>query len=119
MFPNYPVTFKVLILLTHGTPGMNERSYGHSSVAVWNKLGSYQGNRGESCEVCDLTHKKLVFPKQSPHSNKFCWKVFVFGFQSQTALYYDVDKDEWCEEKYELKEDLSGYTCTLVAEKEF
>ena len=109
-------------------PNMIEERVGHSSVAYKNKLfviGSHFGAGRETCEVFDSTCKKFVLLKQKPNSVKFKLNSFVqsfsigsklitLGYDSATAICYDVEKDEWSEEPFEITGKTSSFSCTAV-----
>ena len=109
-------------------PNMIERRGGHSSVAYKNKLfvtGSYYGNGREPCEVFDSTCNHFVFLKKKPNSATFRFtnvlqtfsvgsKLITFGYQSATALCYDVEKEEWSEEPFVINKNTNGLFCTVV-----
>ena len=109
-------------------PSMIERRFGHSSVAVKNKLfvigGSY-GSGSETCEVYDSACKKFVYVKQKPNSMTFSFanivetfvigsKFFTLGNRSATAVCYDVERSEWSEEPFEVTEDRTCFGCAVV-----
>ena len=109
-------------------PNMIERRHGHSSVVNKNKLfviGSFRGNGRENCEVFDSTSRKFVYLKQKSNSVKFrlgsqvqtfCIgsKLITLGDNSSTAMFYDVEKEEWSEEQLGVTEDIAYFGCTTV-----
>ena len=109
-------------------PNMVEERYCHSSVAYKNKLfaiGSIIGVGMISCEVFDSACKKFVFLKQKPNSVMFSLsnivqtlsigsKLITLGHSSETAICYDVEKDEWTEERLDVTEDRYFFGCTVV-----
>ena len=109
-------------------PSMIERRYGHGSVAVKNKLfvvACFNNGNG-TCEVYDSACKKFVFLKQKPSSfafsfNSIFFKTFSVGSkfiavksESSTAVCFDVEKDEWSEEPFEVTKTIWGFGCTVV-----
>ena len=114
-------------------PNMIERRCNHSSVAIRNKLfiiGSYFGNASKSCEVFDSKTKKFVFLKKRPNELTFDLryvaqtfsiesKLVVIGKDSLTALCYDVEKDEWSEEKFDATKDKLHFSSVLIPQIKF
>ena len=109
-------------------PNMIEgRSY-HSSVALRNKLfvfGSLSGQGRRSCEVFDSSCKKFVVIKRFSSTLTFDLKnvantfsigskLITIGDISSTVLYYDAEKDEWSEKKFNLTKDKTMFSCTLI-----
>ena len=109
-------------------PNMIKRRFGHSSVAINNKLfvvGSFRGNQSETCEVFDSTCKKFVFLKQKPNLSTFkfvgCVETFSIGSklirprnESATFICYDVENEEWSVEPFEVAFGTKGFSCTVV-----
>ena len=113
---------------------MIEGRYRHSSVAIRNKLfifGSYVGKVSKSCEVFDSSCKKFVMLKLFPSTLTFDLsfaanttfsignKIVIISYNSSTALCYDVEKDEWSKEIFNLTKDRSFFGCTLVPHIKF
>ena len=109
-------------------PNMIEGRFLHSSVSIRNKLyvlGSYDGQGSKKCEVFDFSCKKFVMIKPFPSTFNFDMnyvfntfsignKIITIGNNSSTALYYDVEKDEWSEETFNLTKDNFFFSCTLI-----
>ena len=112
---------------------MIERRFGHSSVAIKNKLffiGSYNDDGIETCEVFDSISRKCMLLKNKPISSAFRLhdytssfsignKVIILGNCSSTALCYDVDKDEFYEEPFEVTKSRYAFSCTVLPQLEF
>ena len=110
-------------------PNMIERRYEHISVAVKNKLFILGGAEifcEIFCEMFDTRCNKFIKVKPPPNSLTFDIlrpesvisigsKLAVFGNQTYTILFFDVEKEEWCEEPFEVTRKLMGYRCTKVA----
>ena len=114
-------------------PNMIQKRFGHSSVAIKNKLfiiGGYTDDKTETCEVFDSTCNKFAFVKQKSTSLTFSLvnttqsfsigkKLIIIGSWSSTALCYDVEKDEFSEEPFEVTKDILGFSCTVAPQIEF
>ena len=46
-------------------------------------------------------------------------KLITIGNSSSTALYYDVEKDEWSEETFNFTKYKSVFSCTLIPQIKF
>ena len=103
-------------------PNMIEERRCHSLAAVKHKLFVF-GFR--SSEVYDSTLKKFVSLKERPSSLSYDWENFYnllsigsklvrFGYWSNTALYYDVEMNEWSEESFKVNKDRHSFGCTVV-----
>ena len=109
-------------------PNMIERRYRHSLLAMKNKLfvlGGCTENISNSCEVFDSESKKFVFLKQNSTSlvtkshlvnNTFLIgsKIITLCENSKTISCYDVEKDEWSEETFDITEDLYCFSSTII-----
>ena len=109
-------------------PNMIEGRFSHCSVSIRNKLyvlGSNDGQGSKKCEVFDFSCKKFVMIKPFPSTFNFDLnyvfntfsignKIITIGNNSSTALYYDVEKDEWSEETFNLTKDNFFFSCTLI-----
>ena len=107
--------------------------YCHSSVSLKNKLfvlGSFVGNESKTCEVFDSVCRTFVLLKNKPTSLTFRlnWftksfsignKLVILGSGSSTALFYNVDTDEFSEEPFEVTKDISAFSCSVVPKIEF
>ena len=105
----------------------------HSSVAIRNKLfvfRSHDGKGSKSCEVFDSSCKKFVMLKPYPSTFDFSLsfvaetfsignKLITIGHTSSTALFYDVEKDEWSEETLNLTNYKHDFSCTLIPQMKF
>ena len=114
-------------------PNMIEGRCNQGSVAMRNKLfvfGSLQGNGSNSCEVFDSTCKKFVMLKQLPSTLKFNFgfaadtfaignKLITISYYSPTALYYDVENDEWSDETFNLTKDNYVFRGTILPQIKF
>ena len=109
-------------------PNMIEGKFVHSSVAIRNKLfvfGSYSGKGSKSCEVFDCNCKNFILLKQFPSKltfdNTFSIgnKLVTIGNNSSTVLHYDVEKDEWSEETFNLTRGRSFFSCTFIPQIKF
>ena len=114
-------------------PNMIERRRGHSSVAIKNKLfviGSCNNNKTETCEVFDSNSKTFMYLKKKPTPSTFSLdratksfsignKIIILRSWSPTALCYDVEKDEFSEEPFEVSKGLNGFSCTVVPKLKF
>ena len=110
---------------------MVEGRYNHISVTVKNKLFILGGSMFHSepeifCEMYDSRCNKFIAVKPPPNSLTFDIlnpesvisigsKIAVFGDQTDTILFYDVEKEEWSEEPFAVTSKLQGYRCTKVA----
>ena len=109
-------------------PNMTEGRYYHSIVAMKNKLfvlGGCRANESESCEVFDSESKKFVFLKQKltsmvtkPHTvnNTFFIgsKIITLCENSNKICCYDVEKDEWSEETFNITKNLYDFSSTII-----
>ena len=114
-------------------PNMIKARCNHSSVAVRNKLfviGSDDWNGSKSCEVFDSSYKKFVMLKKLPSAFTFNLrfvantfsignKLITIGYKSSTALYYDVEKDEWSEETFNLTNNKSFFSSISIPQIKF
>ena len=89
----------------------------HSLVVVKNKLFVI----GYRSEVFDNVCKKFVAlnPKHQPiitsnSSVQIGNKILVFRVKKSSVVCYDVDKDHWTEEKFELTSFLYGFSCAKL-----
>ena len=109
-------------------PNMIMGRESHGSVAMKNKLFVFGFG---SAEVYDSTCDKFVALKKKPSTFKFNKTIYLqtfsigskfvtFGYNSSTALCYDVEKNEWSEEPFEATYDydIGRYSCTLVPKME-
>ena len=109
-------------------PNMIEARCRHSSVATRNKLfvfGNYVWRENITCEVFDSSCKKFVVIKRFSSTLTFDLKnvantfsigskLITIGDISSTVLYYDAEKDEWSEKKFNLTKDKTMFSCTLI-----
>ena len=93
-------------------PSMIESTCCHSLIAIKSKLFAIGGDK-EYLEMYDSKSKTFVAIKKHPtydNTQYIYWysfahaiameeKVFIFLFESSTTFCYDVDKDEWIENK--------------------
>ena len=114
-------------------PNLIERRYFHSSVTIRNRLfiiGGYTENGSESCEVFNSNINNFVLLKQCPGTltynlrnlaNTFSIgsKLVTIGRISSTAIFYDVEKDEWFEEAFDLTKSNFGFSSTLIPQINF
>ena len=89
-------------------PDMLEARSDHASVSIKNKLYVIGGS-SKQCEVLDSFSRKFIYIK--PISNIYEYKRFktqcvtmgnsikIFNKDSLDAAVYDVEEEEWCEEK--------------------
>ena len=92
-------------------PNMVEGRFRHVLFAAQNKLFAIGGMESASCEVYDSRSKVFVLLK-SPKgvlsfdfknaAGAFCYrnKILVYQSNSPTIAFYDIEKQEWCEETY-------------------
>ena len=89
----------------------------HSLVVVKDKLFVI-GDERNRFEVFDNVCKKFVSLKHPfidySKSVAIGNRIIVFKYVISTLLCYDVDKDEWSEESFELTEDLDGFSCAKL-----
>ena len=97
-------------------PNMIEGRFRHGSVVIRNKLfvfGNFGGKGSKSCKVFDSNSKNFVMITLFPNTltfylinvaNTFSFrnKLITIGRKLSTVLYYDVEKDEWSEEIFNL-----------------
>ena len=102
-------------------PNMVYGTYRHGLVAVKNKL--FVISRGEdACEVYDSVCKKFVRIKSPEIKNYLSFlnafsienKVFIFQDVLPKLICYDVDKNEWSEEKCEITRNLNRFSNVKV-----
>ena len=100
-------------------PNMIYKRSGHSLVAVKSKLFAI-GVLLSTCEVYDSRSGKFVAMKPLPKCFSFNFKtaggavsmgsrVVVFQGESPLIAFYDVDKDQWSEERYDSGENYLDY----------
>ena len=110
-------------------PNMIYRRRFHKSVAFKNKLFLIDGDHTKTCEVYDSISKKFVLLK-SPDSrlinyNNYNYKFpeavisirskfYVFYEKKSTCLIYDIENNTWSEEHFELKKNMSFFSCAKV-----
>ena len=102
---------------------MVDARYYHSQVTVKNKLFII-GSERESCEVFDVNCGKFELisdPKRSLRSEFPTFqvvsigdKIVVYDYRVHYFSCYDVEKDEWTEEAFELSKKLNGFVCVKV-----
>ena len=96
-------------------PNMVEIRFGHSLLAVRNKLFAIMGYQTTSCEVYDSFSKKFVLMKSLPFNLKFDSentakavtignKVIIFQEDMQIAAVYDMDQNKWSKEEYKSED---------------
>ena len=102
-------------------PDMVEARRDHAMVAAGNKLFVVGGMR-RSCEVFD--GGRFVAIKERPGAiNKTLVAAFAFGSSTVVAvvtgavLWYDVTKDEWCEEECEAGRNI--FACAFSPKTRF
>ena len=107
-------------------PNMIERRCFHASAAMRNKLfiiGSFHGIK--PCEIYDSKNKRFDLLKQCSSKLRFNLanvantfsigsKFVTVGYDSSTALSYDVEKDEWSEETFDVTKYRSNFSCALA-----
>ena len=98
-------------------PSMTEGKSYHSLVVVRNKLFSI--GIGYTCEVLSGACEKFVVFKSPSYfdSNKAVSmgnKIFIFQKNTSYVVCYDVDKDEWSGEPFDVTKDLQDFTCVKV-----
>ena len=101
-------------------PNMTDSKVQHSLVALKNKL--YAIGRGtDTCEFFDNCCKKFVAIKSPPtiflRLNKAISigsKIYVFQDDSSSYGCYDVDKDKWSEEPFEVTNKLEDFSCVKL-----
>ena len=109
-----------------GMPNMIAPRQHHDLVAMKNKLFVI-GGEIKTCEVFDTCSNKFIDIKLPPKRFKFDLtntapdtavslgsKIIIFGINSETVAFYDVDKDEWDEEPFELTTGVREYTLLKV-----
>ena len=93
-------------------PSMVNESVEHDLIAISNKLFAIGcGQNHDICEVYDTFSKKFVVFKSHPtffngfyhKSITFGRRIIVFNIYSTKVAIYDVDKNEWSEESFEVK----------------
>ena len=102
-------------------PSMINARSNHSQVATRNKL--YIVGR-ESCEMFDSDKQRFVLINKPIRSFSSLFrsfeaisignKIVVYHYKAQTCSFYDIKKDEWSEEDFELTKNLSHFSCVKV-----
>ena len=114
-------------------PNMIEGRSFHASVAIKNKLfiiGSFSANGIKPCEIFDSKIRKFVLLKQVPSTLRFKLaniantssignKFVSISYESSTALCYDVEKDEWSEETFDVTKKRRNFCCALTPKMTF
>ena len=105
-------------------PDMNAKRYLHKTCVVKNKMFVVGGCFYTSdCEVFDSLSNMFVWLKMSErfHDKRLFNGVFSIGSRfvalsdfSKTALWYDVENDEWSEETCEVSEHLEQFSCAKI-----
>ena len=95
----------------------------HCQVSVRSKLFII-GSFNESCEMLDSDNQRFVFIKkpaksQLSYSRSFEAvsignKIVAYDFHVQKYSSYDVEKNEWSEEDFELTKHLAGFACVKI-----
>lgn len=105
---------------------LGAREY-HGQVAVRNKLfiiarPAFYPSR-ESCEVFDSDCQQFALIKRpvrrDQKSSRFRVvsigeKIVAYSAFSRSYWCYDIGKDQWCEEDFELTENIIGFCCVKV-----
>ena len=109
-------------------PRMVNARHCHSQITVKNKLFII-GIKRESCEVYDSDCKKFVLINKPIRSNISFYrnfevvsignKIIVYDFDVNYFSCYDVEKDEWSEEDFELAKNLAYFSCVKVPQLDF
>ena len=104
-------------------PSMINAQFSHSQITVKNKLFIISYNRS-TCEVFDSECQKFVLinkPKIDyvDHNSPFgafsvSKKIVVYDSWREVFSYYDIEKDEWSEETFELTKGLGAFACVKV-----
>ena len=104
-------------------PSMINARHCHSQITVQNKL-FIVGSGKESCEVYDSDCKKFVLINKPIRSyNSFYRpfeaisignKIIVYDYRVKYFSCYDMEKDEWSEEEFELTRNLQYFSCVKV-----
>ena len=100
---------------------INARSH-HSQIAIRNKLFVV---RRESCEMFDSDNQRFVLIKKPMKRNLSFFhkpfqavsignKIVAYQHDIQTCSCYDIEKDEWSEEEFELTRNLKYFSCVKV-----
>ena len=115
-------------------PNMIKRRNGHASVGMRNKLfviGCEDARNRSSCEVFDSNSEKFVALKKPPSLfvtrygrvvNAILIRSEIILFHSDyptTALFYDVEKNEWSERKVAGSKNLYLYCCAITPQLKF
>ena len=106
-------------------PDMIRGRYNHGCVAVRNKLFVIEFGPDSQCEVFDSFCKKFVALRtprrlesvETSGCNQVVsagGKIVVFGNLTPLVAFYDVDRDEWSEERLELTGDIDSYSCVTL-----
>ena len=106
-------------------PTMVERRASHQSVAMKDKLFVVGGWIERSCEVFDSTCNKFVLVNPPPQDftnyldetvkiTSIGSKLIIFGDQTNSILFYDVENGEWHDEPCEITGHLHGYCCVKL-----
>ena len=109
-------------------PNMINEIYGHELVPVSNKLfalGRYFAYN--ICEVYDSICKEFVVIKSHPtfldrsHHTSISVgrKILVFKNYSTKVAVFDVDKNEWSEESFEVTKCISNFHCLKIPSFKF
>ena len=98
--------------------GMINGNFGHSMVAVRNKLFVMEP---QMCEVYDSAGDKFVLLKSLPGNvSYFCTavsighKIYAFNDGAEYVICYDTHNDVWTEEPFELLPFFMGFSCVKV-----
>ena len=101
-------------------PDMLQGRFNHASVSIRNKLYMIGGTLNRQCEVFDSFSNKFAYIKPVLPIYKFDWiqtqyvtigdKIKIYNGRSLDAAVFDVEKEEWSEEKgLELNIDAWGF----------
>ena len=93
----------------------------HSSVAVRNKLFAVGGSYGSSGEVYDSTSQRFTLLKNDidGFGHDFDCKSISIGnkvivISTGSTLCYDIDKETWVEEPFEITKNFNAFSCVKV-----
>ena len=90
----------------------------HNLVVVKNKMFVI-GQGIENCESFDNACKKFVVLKHQHYidynkSVSIGNRILIFQRERSSMICYDVDKDEWSEESFELTKYLEDFSCVKI-----
>ena len=104
-------------------PSMIHGRYSHNLVAVKNKLFVVGGEPTACCEVYDSCCKTFVAMKSPSRHFKLDFattavlignRIVLFRRDSQIIAFYDIEKDQWSEDTYEIRRRYTIAKCIRV-----